>query len=195
MSHFSTQEDSLDWSLFISVLGAITAIISVVISVFSWRVSKSTLTHQMLIDLQKEYRSAEMLFAVRTLWEFYREHGKEKLVQAYEQCREQDRQMVSRLSGTQKLDAEKMTLHYQRRLVSHFYAMLANLYRSNVLPEQLLFEHWSQAGLRIIPDILVPIENNLRQVLSYPSLPPLDANSALLILYAASERHAQRRRV
>jgi len=53
------------------------------------------------------------------------------------------------------------------------------------LPKKTLFGYWSEADLRIIPEILVPIENKLRQVSQNP---PLDNQSNLLILYRDSKQ-------
>jgi len=50
----------------------------------------------------------------------------------------------------------------------------------------LVHKIWSNEALRIIPDILVPIENKLREVLYTPPKGPLDKDFDLLVLYRDS---------
>lgn len=148
---------------------------------------KRTLIHQSLLSLQKDYRSPQMLYAVRTLRDFYREHGTEKFVEKYEKIREEERKWILTIDRLKRIEAEQTTLHYQRRLVSHFYNQLATLYINDVLPKDIIYRNWSEADLRIIPEILIPIENKLGEVLYKPPLAPLDENSSLMILYRGSK--------
>ena len=59
------------------------------------------------------------------------------------------------------VDFIKTTLHHKRRVVSHFYLHLANLYVNKILPKDVLYVGWSRGDLAIIPDILLPIELKL----------------------------------
>jgi len=148
---------------------------------------KRILIHQSLLSLQKDYRSPQMLYAVRTLWDFYREHGTEKFVEKYEKIREEELKWILTIDRQNRIEAEQTTLHYQRRLVSHFYNQLATLYVNNVLPKDIVYRNWSEADLSIIPEILIPIENKLREVLYKSPLPPLDENSSIMVLYRGSK--------
>jgi len=116
--------------------------------------------HQVLRDILMEYRSAEMLVAVRTLWTFYREHTQD-FVQEYEETRKKDEKSIAELSASQRLEAERSTLHYLRRLVSQYYAFLGGLYELKIIPKNILYTYWSEGDLRIIPKILIPIERHL----------------------------------
>lgn len=180
--------DSSYVPLVISAIAATAAIVSAVFVCFYWRVAKRAMIHQALLDVQKDYRSPQMLYAVRTLWQFYREHGKGKFVEKYEEIRRSEEQWISTLDKQKRLEAEQTTLHYLRRLVSHFYQHLAALYVNGILPKAAVYEGWSEADLRIIPEILVPIENDLLKALHTPPLEPLDENCSLLVLYRDSKR-------
>ena len=70
-----------------NLLLSIAAIGSAIFAGCVWRIVKKTLVHQALMDVQKAYRAPEMLYAVDSLWEFYREQGKEKYVEKYEEIR------------------------------------------------------------------------------------------------------------
>jgi len=170
----------------LALISAIAAILAALFAAFAWSVSKKTLVHQTLLDLQKEYRSPQMLFAVEKLRDFYREYGPEKFVDKYEEIRREEQNWVLKLDKNQQIEAVQNTLHNQRRLVSHFYQQLATLYINRVLPKDIVYKSWSEADLRIIPEVLIPIENRLREVLHNPPLEPLNENSPLLILYKDS---------
>lgn len=180
----------MDGSDLIALISAITAIAAVVLAASSWKLANKTLVHQTLVDLQKEYRSTQMLYAIKTLWDFYNENGQDKFVEKYEEIRCEEQKMVSSLEKQKQIEAEQSTLHNQRRIVSHFYQQLANLYVNKVLTKDVVYRSWSEADLRIIPQVIVPIENNLRKVLHKPPLGrPLDENHSLLVLYRDSRNY------
>lgn len=172
-----------------NMLMAMAAIGSAIFAGCVWRIVKKTMIHQALLDVQKDYRSPQMLYAVRTLWEFHKTHGKQKLVEKYEETRRREEEWVSGLNQEKRIEAEQSTLHCQRRLVSHFYEHLAALYVNRIIPKGVVYKIWSEPDLRIIPDVLIPIENQLRKVLYTPPLGPLDENCNLLILYRDSKNY------
>lgn len=184
----------------ISISDAILTATAILIFWYSWETRKlkhgmleqtelqrKALMHQSLLFLQQKYLSPEMLYAVGTLWDFYREYGKERFVKKYEEIRKEEQIWVTSIDKQKRIEAEQSTLHYQRRLVSQFYNQLATLDVNGVLPKDIVYRNWSEADLRIIPEILIPIENKLREVLHQPSLPPLDENSSLMVLYRGSK--------
>ena len=177
----------MDSSNVIALISAIAATASTLFAGCVWWIVKRTMIHQALLDVQKDYRSPQMQYAVRTLWQFYKEHGKEKLVEKYEEIRDEEQIWILSLDKQERVEAEQSTLHYQRRLVSHFYQHLTALYVNKILPKDIVFSIWSEADLRIIPEILIPIENKLREVLHIPPLGPLDENCSLLVLYKDSK--------
>lgn len=164
-------------------LAIVIALASAIFTLLLWLHQRKSMFHQALMDVQKEYRSAEMLYAVRELWNFYRTHPKDELVKEYERIRLEDEQRISALDKLDRLKHERNTLHYYRRLVSHFYHHLGALLINGILPRDIIFRSWSESDLRIIPEILVPIENNLRAVLHEPPKRPLDEKHPLVFLY------------
>jgi hypothetical protein len=128
------------------------------------RTSEAALLHQVLVDVLFEYRSAEMLNAVRSLWEFWRKHQTD-LPTAYEATRNQDTNILGGLLPKDRLEYERTTLHFQRRLVSQFYALLAGLYEQGIIPHKILYTYWGEGDLRIIPQVLIPIETSLAKAL------------------------------
>jgi hypothetical protein len=176
-----------------SISDYILAVTAIFIFWYAWETRKlkqemvKQTVYQSLLSLQKDYRSPQMLYAVRTLWDFYREHGKEKFVEKYEEIRNEERIWITNIDKQKRIEAEQSTLHYQRRLVSQFYNQLATLYVNGVLPKDIVYRNWPEADLRIIPEILIPIENKLCEVLHQPPLPLLGENSDLMVLYRGSK--------
>ena len=56
------------------------------------------------------------------------------------------------------------SLDYQRRLVKNYYSAFAALYQQGMLPP-LVHQLWGSSHTRIIPDILVPMDERLRGIL------------------------------
>jgi len=171
----------------IALVSVIAAIASALFAGWVWWIAKRTMIHQALLDVQKDYRSPQMQYAVRTLWDFYRMYGKDKFVEEYDKKRKEEDNWVSDQERQKRIEFEQATLHYQRRLVSHFYQHLAALYVNGILPKGIVYSNWSEADLRIILEILIPIENKLREVLFKPPLEPLDNNCSLMVLYRDSK--------
>jgi hypothetical protein len=105
----------------------------------------------------QEYRSAEMMLAVNLLWAFRRQHG-DDFVQAYLARWRDDDARIAKLPPEEQLNALHVTLHYRRRLVKEFFHLLAGLYELGMLPTAVLYTYWNEAELKIIPEILIPLE-------------------------------------
>jgi hypothetical protein len=152
----------------------------------AWWNARQTMRHHLISELRKDYLSPQLHHAVKTLWQFYEECG-ENFVEKYEEKRKEEEEWLSNLNRLEMIKAEQSTLHYQRRLLSHFYQYVATLYLDKILPKGIVFKTWSESDLRIIPEVIVPIENKLREVLHTPPLPPLDEkNYSPLVLYRDS---------
>ena len=178
----------------ISAISLVVAIFALGISCYLYVVTRRNLVYQVLVNLQMEYRSPEMLYAVSTLWRFYREEcreDKKALVINYKgyYCSEQS--WVDGFDKLKRIEALKTTLDYQRKLVSHFYHHLATLYANKILSPHIIFATWSEKELNIIPKIIIPMENKLAEILheysKEPLPPPLDESSKLYQLYIDSK--------
>ncbi len=111
------------------------------------RETRASRKYQVFSDLWREYQSPEMLKALRRLHDFYNECGRneENLISAYK-----------RLYWS--VNAEGPTLHFYRRYVSHFFQKVTALIRQQMLDPGMFYDNWNKSDLRIIPDILVPVE-------------------------------------
>jgi hypothetical protein len=160
----------------LSIIAIIVSIFAVIVAFLSWNNSKRTTLHHVLEDIRKDYRSPEMHHAVKTLWEFYRDCQSkgEDFVEKYFQILKNDNQRLSSLKENEKIKAERDTLHYQRRLVSHFYQYVASLYVNKILPGKVIFKAWIEDDLRIIPNIIIPIEKRLPEIIKTPKYQPIN---------------------
>ena len=110
-----------------------------------------------LFELLEQFRSAEMMLALVTLWRFRQDHGDE-FVPAYLETWRKDDERIAQLPGEQQVEAMRATLHYRRRVVKEFYNSLAGLYELKVLSGKVIYTYWSPAELKVIPEILIPLE-------------------------------------
>jgi hypothetical protein len=135
------------------------AVLSVegIVAVRHLRQSRLDSVHQVLVTVLQDYRSAEMMLAINSLWRFRREHG-EKFVQAYLDRWQRDDERIAGLPEDQQLEATTATLHYRRRIVKEFFNLLAGLHELGVFPKDVLETYWGPAELKIIPEILIPLE-------------------------------------
>jgi hypothetical protein len=176
----------------IAVISASAAIIAALVTYSLYRITKRNLIYQVLVNLQMEYRSPEMQYAIMRLWDFYKECNKdeETLMKKYGKKYDDEKNWLKK-QKEKPIEALKTTLDHQRRLVSQFYGHLAALYTNKIIPPDVIFATWSEKDLRIIPKIIIPMENKLLEILHKdsrePQPPPLDVSSKLYQLYIDSK--------
>ena len=120
--------------------------------------------NDLLWRLQQDYRSAEMLLAIEALWHFY-DNNKSNFVEEYMNVCESEYNKIIEMEPEQQATATTGRLHYKRRIVSHFFQSLAVLRDLEAIEDRMLYSHWPERILRIIPVILIPIETKLAEVL------------------------------
>ena len=148
-----------------SVSALIISIVAVVFAGFLWWNARQTRRHHVIGELRKDYLSPQMFYAVKTVWEFHDKCEKDKsdFVEEYMKRFDEDKRRISSLDEQKRLKAEHSTLHYQRRLVSHFYQYVATLRAHGILPKDIVFGIWAEKDLRIIPKVIIPIEIRLKK--------------------------------
>jgi len=134
------------------VIAIATVVVSFVVGITAWLIHRLTLRYQALVTIQMDYRSHQMGYAVYRLWRFYRVN-----------CHCNETTLREVYSKTLNIEGENVnreeTLDNQRRILFHFYTHLANLHANNILPPSYIFDNWPEETLRIIPLILIPMEN------------------------------------
>ncbi len=168
----------------IDFLTAVAAISTGFFIFLTWRTSRKIFIHQTLANLEKEYRSPEMGFSIDELWKKYHEVSKNTKLMVKNYIKEWDK------GGGGTIDDLNNNWHLQRRRVSQFYHSLGNLYTSGVLPPELIFSKWSKGDLKIIPDILIPIEDAIRERRKQG---PMGEEHALKKLYCASVDYSEKK--
>ncbi len=152
-------------SLIIAVLSAICAVLSVREARRAWKTAHTAIAQQALMNFLHEYRSAEMMDAVKSLWDLHRENPGDSMVRKYKEIFEEDDAKLRRSEPLERAALVASTLHYKRRLVTHFYVYLALLVDQKILPATLIYASWSKRALGIIPKVLVPLEIGFAEVL------------------------------
>jgi hypothetical protein len=128
-----------------------------IIAVRHLRQARLDSLHHALASARRDYGSAEIMLALVSLWKFRAQHG-DNFVKAYLDRWHADEERLAGLPAEQQIAAMRGTLHYHRRIVKEFYNSLAGLYELHVLPKEMLSAYWSEAELKIIPEILIPLE-------------------------------------
>src|SRR5688572_6381355 len=126
----------------IAGLSLLVAALSALYARHAWSSTRQAMLQQALVDLHATYSSPEMLDAVRSLWAFCRQYGKDGLVTEYARQWEADGKALDARPAEQRLEFLKTTLHHKRRVVSHFYHHLAHLYVNNIMPGKVLYSSW-----------------------------------------------------
>ena len=132
------------------------------------QIAEASLRFQVLLPALFEYRSAEMLVAIRSLWDFARAHQND-VAEAYRAQRESDHQQLANLRGDDHLNYLRGTLDFHRRQVSQFYGFLTSVYDEGGLQRKWIYTHWNRSDLKIIPEVIVPMEIALGQAIGSPA--------------------------
>lgn len=176
------------------------ASLALIVSIVAVRESRRTQKFQILLDLQKEYRSPEFYNAVMSMWSYYEAGGASEAERAstwvnrYMTAYDQHRALLLGSKESDRLSIIRDSLDNQRRLLSHFFSQMGVMYCSSTLPRHLLFEQWSAGTLSIVPRLLIPIENALREKFGSQN-PPIDAHHHMLKLFAAAQIHERHRQL
>ena len=127
---------------------------------------------EILWRVMQDYRSPEILLAVDSLRRFYLSCEREgrDLFEEYDLVRKKDwgnltgDSMWAINSGYPREVAG--TLHHQRRLVSTFYQFLAAVHELDPSRDKdyVIYTNWAESNLRIIPEIILPIERGLARI-------------------------------
>ena len=128
---------ALDFAIVSELLLVAVLSLEGVVAVGHLRQSKLDSLH-VLFEVLEEFRSAEMMMALITLWRFRRDHG-DKFVEAYLETWQADDERIARLPGQEQVEAIRGTLHYRRRVVKEFYNLLAGLYELKVLSADVIY--------------------------------------------------------
>ena len=158
-------------SKFLSMAEYLTLVISTVLVVTTYLYylnSRKTMLHQAFLDIQKDYRSPEMGYALHTLFNFYRDECNEDtktLKKKYKKIFLEEEKKMKEIELKDRIEFSKNAFDYQRRLVTHFYAHLADLYRVKILSKEDIFDYWDWYKLRIIPNIIIPLDEGLNEIL------------------------------
>lgn len=137
------------------------AFIALFIAGYSVIISRKTLRHQVLLDVRKDYRSAEMTSAIDELWEFYRDCNEKKkddinlLKEEYKKRVGAEKAKISNSTDPMKVEDG---LNYKRRLVTHFYSHLASINRYGILPPKMIFDWWLPVDLEMIENFIIPLQ-------------------------------------
>jgi hypothetical protein len=154
------------FSIFGTVSNMVVAFVAIIAAIFAyraWRVSKGQLKSQIISDILKEYRSVEMGSAIRRLHE------------EFEQCEKIESKLVD--SYKNKYESEKTcreSLHNQRRMVSNFYQHVSTLISNGVIKNTVFYSIWTKDDLKIIQDILLPIERKALPCLTHRAEIPIE---------------------
>ena len=174
----------------IAVISAIGAIGAALVTYYLYTITKRNLVYQVLVKLQMEYRSPEMLYAIRTLWDFYKDdcnEDEETIMEKYGEKLDEEKRTLQTMHGKpgeKTMEFVRTTLHHQRRLVQMFYEHLAALYANKILPPNIVFDIWTEEMLSIIPKIIMPMAKKLAEKTGTESP---DETSKLYQLYIDSK--------
>lgn len=128
-------------------IGAILALIAALYAVYKTR---QIFEYETLLKLLSDYRSKDMGNYVEKLWTVYRN-----------ECNEDESELVNFYIRDFYSNArEKREIHFERRMVSHYFQHMAILNKKRTLKTHIIKLMFQQNGLEIIPKIILPIEIN-----------------------------------
>ena len=133
-------------SVIFNGLMAVAASIGVGYGIKQWKLARKQRKREFLSEFLKQYRSVEMGKAIAELWKMYRENDGDT------------HRMSDDYEKKYKNDPDR-TFHFEvRRRVSAFYQQMAFLAEKDKDIEEILYQVWIEGDLRIIMDVLLPLE-------------------------------------
>ena len=115
-------------SLAISLLSLIFSIAAIVVAYY---IPKRIMVNQIYADLLAEYRTVEMGAAIFSIFKFYVKDCGNDVANIHQKYREKyDKQIEEPLNNEKPVNYSD-TLHFQRRLVSHYFYHMARLWLDN----------------------------------------------------------------
>jgi len=173
-----------DW---IAIGASAISLISVGISFFVWKHAKKTVIYQAIDGILKEYKSSQMLVAVKRLWDLYKDTPDMKFVDEYFKIWNKENEEYNAQPIEKKQVYLEHSIHYQRRIVSIFYQNIAKMYKNKIIKKEEIYRLWSESDLQIIPKILMPINKRLDTKLQKSENDRSKNNEALQKLYDDSK--------
>jgi len=138
------------------MISVVIAFIAIIVSCYAILISRKTMRLQALHDVQKDYRSAEMMIAIKDLWDFYREcekYGSDLKEEFLKRKRDEDNKHMK----------TEETLNYKRRLLTHFYYHLSALHVHGILPKKMIFDWWMPNDFKMIDKFIIPLQEALNE--------------------------------
>ena len=133
-------------------IGLGVGIAGVIFAGLAWSLSSRALKYRMLLELMREYAHPDMNEHVKSLWYFWEDNG----MNMYRMTKEYETLLTKRDKNKEDEFTKKIT--GARRQLSHFCQRMAALHEGHVLPDKLLFRLWSTKDLRIIHEVIMPLE-------------------------------------
>ena len=133
--------------------------------------TRKTMIHQVLIEIQKNFRTPEMRFAIKSLWDFHdkieeelknklpeneklkKEDLKSEILNRFDIERYYQDENIHKILDKEPIKGEsliKTSFDVQRRRVSYFYSHLYCLISWNILPKNYAEEFFSPSDRRTI---------------------------------------------
>jgi hypothetical protein len=169
----------------------------------SSRYMGETIMHQVILEIQKNYRTQEMGLAVRSLWDFYDEFDNkvkkdEKYNQRIKKFKNEDnkekynkkifekikKEMLDEYKS--KLDKDKnYILDVHRRLVSYFYQHLYDISQiDSDFIKYIRQSFWEESNQQTIEFILIPMESKIVEMINDKKrikIPPLKEKCSAVV--------------
>ena len=127
----------------------------------TYRFTEKAEKFKVFLGFLNEYRTPDMLAAVRDLHAFKRKCERENtsLKDEYKTQREKDEKREKSLSPRKQPDFLENSLHTRRRLVSHYYYAVLAALESGLVDEKDVFGYWKEDELKkMLVDIIGTID-------------------------------------
>lgn len=152
----------MNLSLLIAIASLVISLASAVFALCIFIIHRRSVFLNVMTNLNYEYRSAGMHFSEKMLINFYKEYenkGKKELIKKYLEIKKEDDGIFKGIKNyEERLYFLQDTLFYHRRFVSQYYSHIAYLCYNKILPRRIVYQLWAEKDLRIIPDIIIPME-------------------------------------
>jgi hypothetical protein len=158
--------------LVISIVTSVIAALSLIGTLIIFNIAKRRENHHNFLERISFYMLPEMLMATQRLREHYRTYGDSNFLDKYIEIMNAENEQMASMPAIDRHDYVLGTLHYQRRLVTHFWRGMSLYIKSDLVPRKAVFNWWTRDDVEIVNKIIIPIENRLAEHLNISILNP-----------------------
>jgi hypothetical protein len=145
--------------ILITILAGLGAFASGLFALFIWTNGRKTTSSQIFHTLLSEFKSPEMLMALRRLYDLKKQCDDQHIDIAleYKRIMREEDSAIEKAEPINRPHLVAVSLHHQRRIVSNFFYYIHTVVKNSMISRTIVYKYWTMGNISLIREVLVPI--------------------------------------